>query len=140
MAASIKLEIVTPERVVVDESVQTVVAPGLLGEFGVLPGHTSFLTALKLGALRYEDATGRVRYVFIREGFAEVLPGKVTVLAEAAERRKDIDLKRAEAAYQRAKERMEKKSRTEEVDFIRAHAALSRSIQRIRLAAGEDHI
>lgn len=137
MAASIKLEIVTPERVVVDESVRTVVAPGLLGEFGVLPGHTSFLTALKLGALRYENSSGKTCYVFIREGFAEVLPDKVTILAEAAERRKDIDLARAEAAYQRAKERMERKSREAEVDFARARAALSRSIQRISLASGE---
>lgn len=138
MAASIKLEIVTPERVVVDESVKTVVAPGLLGEFGVLPGHTSFLTALKLGALRYEDNAGKTCYVFIKDGFAEVLPDKVIVLAEAAERRKDIDLGRAEAAYQRAKDRIEKKNQEEETDFLRAHSALSRAMQRIRIATGED--
>ncbi|TWI68224.1 ATP synthase F1 subcomplex epsilon subunit [Desulfobotulus alkaliphilus] len=138
MAASIKLEIVTPEHVVVDEKVQTVVAPGFLGEFGVLPGHTSFLTSLKLGALRYEDTAGQTRYVFIKEGFAEVLPEKVTILAEAAERRKDIDVARAEASLERAKMRLEKKSREENIDFVRARAALSRSINRIRLATGQE--
>ncbi|MCW7755100.1 F0F1 ATP synthase subunit epsilon [Desulfobotulus sp. H1] len=138
MAASIKLEIVTPEQVVVDESVQTVVAPGFFGEFGVLSGHTSFLTALKLGALRYEDGSGKTSYVFVKEGFAEVLPDRVTVLAEAAERRENIDLARAEAAYERAKERLEKKSSEEAVDFARARAALSRSVGRIRLVSGQD--
>ena len=92
MADNIKLEVVTPEKSVVDEDVQMVVSPGTLGEFGVLAGHTTFLTTLKIGTIRYTDASGKERYVFVSGGFAEALPDKVTVLAESAERRKDIDL------------------------------------------------
>ena len=91
MANSINLEVVTPDQAVVSDEVQMVVAPGTYGEFGVLPGHTSFLTTLKTGMLRYKDTSGSERLVFINGGFAEVLPNKVTVLAESAERRRDID-------------------------------------------------
>ena len=102
MAGNIVLEVVTPEQFVVSEEVRIVAAPGILGEFGVLVGHTPFMTALKIGSLRYTDAEGRERYVFINGGFAEALPDKVTVLAESAERRADIDIERAKAALERA--------------------------------------
>ncbi|TFG44385.1 MAG: F0F1 ATP synthase subunit epsilon, partial [Bacteroidia bacterium] len=106
MAGNIRLEIVTPEKYVVDEEVQIAVAPGSLGEFGVLIGHTPFLTTLKTGEMHYTDAKGVQRYVFVSGGFAEALPDKVTVLAESAERRKDIDVDRAKAAMERAQERL----------------------------------
>ncbi|MCG2830312.1 MAG: F0F1 ATP synthase subunit epsilon, partial [Desulfobacteraceae bacterium] len=106
MAGNIILEVVTPEKSVVSEEAKIVVAPGSLGEFGVLIGHTPFLSTLKVGSLRYMDANNVERYVFISGGFAEALPGKVTVLAESAERRRDIDLERAKSAMERAQKRL----------------------------------
>ncbi len=133
MAEKIKLEVVTPEKYVVDEDVQIVVAPGILGEFGVLIGHTSFLTTLKTGTVRFTDVNGTERFVFVSGGFAEALPDKVTVLAESAERRSDIDIERANAAQERAQDRLAQE-KTEDIDFIRAEAALERAINRIKLA------
>ncbi|HSQ87007.1 MAG TPA: F0F1 ATP synthase subunit epsilon [Desulfobacterales bacterium] len=133
MAGNIRLEVVTPEKYVVDEEVQIAVAPGSLGEFGVLIGHTPFLTTLKTGVMHYTDASGAQRYVFVSGGFAEALPDKVTVLAESAERRKDIDVNRAKAAMERAEERLAQQGRAEDIDFNRAKAALERALQRIRL-------
>ncbi len=131
MAENIRLEVVTPEKVVVDEEARIVVAPGSLGEFGVLVGHTPFLASLKVGTINYQDANGNERYVFVNGGFAEALPDKVTVLAESAERRRDIDAERAQSAMERAKERLEKGD--EEMDYARAQAALERSMYRIKL-------
>ena len=133
MAGNIRLEVVTPEKYVVDEEVQIAVAPGSLGEFGVLIGHTPFLTTLRTGAMHYTDAKGAEKFIFVSGGFAEALPDKVTVLAESAERRKDIDLERAKAAMERAEERLAQ-SQTEDIDFNRARAALERALHRIRIA------
>ena len=134
MAQHIKLEVVTPEKAVVDEEAKIVVAPGDLGEFGVLPGHTTFLTTLKTGTIRFADSGGQEHYVFVSGGFAEALPDKVTVLAESAERRRDIDIARAKAAMERAEKRMAEQRKKESVDFTRAKAALERALQRLRLA------
>lgn len=131
MADKIMLEVVTPEKQVVNESVQMVVAPGELGEFGVLVGHTSFMTTLKTGALRYTDEKGSERYVFVSGGFAEALPDKLTVLAESAERRRDIDAERAQAAADRAQRRLDAKQ--ENMDYHRAKAALERALHRLKL-------
>jgi F-type H+-transporting ATPase subunit epsilon len=133
MAENIKLEIVTPEKSVVSEEAKIVMAPGTLGEFGVLSGHTPFMTGLKLGTVRYVDTAGKERFVFVSGGFAEALPDRVTILAESAERRKDIDIERALAAKVRAEERLSKAGE-DDVDFTRARAALTRAIMRIRLA------
>ena len=89
MAGNIRLEIVTPEKAVVNEDAQIVMAPGALGEFGVLIHHTPFMTTLKTGTLRFTDAEGQERYVFVSGGFAEALPDRVTVLAESAEKRRN---------------------------------------------------
>ena len=132
MAGNIRLEVVTPQKEVVKEEAQIVVAPGVLGEFGVLVGHTPFMTSLNVGTVRYTDAQGQEHSVFVSGGFAEALPDKVTVLAESAERRKDIDIERAKAAMERAQERLDKPAK--DVDFIRAKAALERSLHRMRLA------
>jgi F-type H+-transporting ATPase subunit epsilon len=131
MAENIRLEVVTPEKSVVSDDAQIVIAPGSLGEFGVLSGHTPFLTTLKTGSIRYTDDKGQERYVFVSSGFAEALPDRVTVLAESAERRKDIDVERAKAAFKRAKERLEEKK--EDIDFIRAKAALDRALHRMSM-------
>ncbi len=134
MAGNIMLEVVTPDRAVVSEEAQIVVAPGEYGEFGVLIGHTSFLTTLKTGMLRYKDSSGSERMVFVNGGFAEVMLNTVTVLAESAERRKDIDVERARAALKRAEERVAEASRKEDIDFQRARVALQRAIGRIKVA------
>ena len=134
MAENIRLEVVTPEKSVVSEGAQIVMAPGSLGEFGVLSGHTPFLTTLKTGALKYKDESGRERFVFVSSGFAEALPDRVTVLAESAERRKDIDIQRAQAALERAEKRLQAQAKEEDLDFLRAKAALLRAISRIQLS------
>jgi len=133
MAENIRLEVVTPEKSVVSEDAKIVMAPGELGEFGVLSGHTPFMTSLKLGSVRFEDSSGAERFVFVSGGFAEALPDRVTILADSAERRKDIDIERAKAAMQRAEERLAKED-DGDIDFMRAQAALIRAIQRIRIA------
>jgi F-type H+-transporting ATPase subunit epsilon len=133
MAGNIRLEIVTPSTDVVNEEAQIVMAPGSLGEFGVLMGHTPFMTALKTGEVRYTDAGGKERLVFVSGGFAEALPDKVTVLAESAERRRDIDLDRAQTAMTRAEKRLAEGDNT--LDVIRAKAALARAKMRVEIAA-----
>ena len=133
MAQNIRLEVVTPESAVVDEDVEIVVAPGVLGEFGVLSGHTPFMTTLKLGTIRYTDQSGVERCVFVSGGFAEALPDKVTILAESAERRCDIDLQRAKSALERAEKRLAEQTAKEDMDFIRARTALERALHRLKL-------
>lgn len=134
MAGNIKLEVVTPDKSVVSDEAQMVVAPGAYGEFGVLPGHTTFLTTLQVGMIRYKDQGGNERLVFVNGGFVEVMLNKVTVLAESAERRKDIDVERARAAVKRAEQRLGEASRKEDIDFRRAHVALQRAIARLKIA------
>jgi F-type H+-transporting ATPase subunit epsilon len=133
MVENIHFEVVTPEKIVVSEAAQIVASPGSLGEFGVLRGHTPFLTTLKTGIIRYTDANGKERYVFVSGGFAEALPDKVTVLAESAERRKDIDFERAQEALARAEKRLAEERSRDDIDFARAKGALERATVRIRL-------
>lgn len=131
MAKELFLEVVTPQKAVVSEEAQIVVAPGSEGEFGALKGHTTFLTSLKVGTLRYKDMSGSERFLFVNGGFAEVLPDKVTILAESAERRQDIDVQRATDAKTRAEKRLAAK--TADIDLVRAEAALKRAIHRLTL-------
>jgi F-type H+-transporting ATPase subunit epsilon len=135
MAGNIKLEIVTPDKAVVNEDVKIIMAPGSLGEFGVLAGHTPFLTTLKTGIVRYTDAQGTERYVFVNGGFAEALPNKVTILAESSEKREDIDLDRAKASQERAEKRLAEARTKENIDTARAKAALDRALVRIKLSS-----
>ncbi len=133
MAENIKLEVVTPEKYVVSEDAQIVMAPGSLGEFGVLRGHTPFLTSLRIGRLHYKDTSGKERELFVSGGFAEALPDRVTVLAESAERRSEIDLDRAKAALERAQTRMAEE-KAENINFERARTAMYRAMERVKLA------
>jgi F-type H+-transporting ATPase subunit epsilon len=134
MAENIQLEVVTPEKAVVNESVQTVVAPGVLGEFGVLIGHTPFMTAVKTGIVRYKDTEGKENYLFVSGGFAEALPDKLTILAESAEKRQDIDIERAKDSMARAEKRLAEKENNAKIDRIRAKAALDRAMVRVKIA------
>jgi F-type H+-transporting ATPase subunit epsilon len=134
MADNIRLEVVTPEKHVVNDLAQIVMAPGSLGEFGVLAGHTPFMTSLNTGAIHYRDENGKDRFVFVSGGFAEALPDKLTVLAESAERMEDIDVDRAKAAVERAEKRLAGDRTKEKIDIARAKAALDRAVMRITLA------
>ncbi len=132
MADNIMLEVVTPEKIVISETVKTVTAPGSEGEFGVLIGHTPFLCTLKLGTLNFTDENGKSRVIFINGGFAETLPDKVTILAESAERRADIDLARAREAMERAQARLARDD--DSVNFDRAKMSFQRAQTRMSLA------
>ena len=106
MAGKILLEVVTPDKLLLSQQVDEVIAPGTEGEFGVLPGHCHFLSTLRVGELRYK--IGEVwSYMSVLWGFAEVTPTKVTILAEIAEKAEDIDPERAQAAVEKAERRLE---------------------------------
>ncbi len=127
------LEIVTPEKVLVSREVDTVVAPGTQGEFGVLPDHISFLSGIVPGELRYESGAEKDSMA-VTTGFAEVFNDKVSILVDAAEKARDIDIERAQGAMERAQERLGKDRGAEDIDFARAEAALKRAILRIKVA------
>ncbi len=131
LPTSIDLQIVTPERMLVHEQVDEVQVPGVNGYFGVLPGHTPLLAALSVGELWYRKGQEKT-YLAIAYGFAEVLPDRVSILAQLAERAEEIDLERAEAARRRASERLELRS---DVDYERARVSLMKSITRIQVSA-----
>ncbi|MFZ2445971.1 MAG: F0F1 ATP synthase subunit epsilon [Syntrophobacteraceae bacterium] len=131
MAEKILLDIVTPEKRVLSETVDIVVAPGEEGEFGVLPGHIPFLCKLRVGELRFRiGATSR--HVAIMGGYAEVLPTHVTILATAAEEATEIDVMRAKAARERAERRLAEAK--DKMEFVRAQGALQRAIARLKVA------
>ena len=128
--SSIKLDIVTAERLVYSEEVEAVIAPGVEGQLGVLPHHTPLMTMLKPGELLVRK-DGEEFSLVITGGFLEVRPNRVIVLADAAERVEEIDLARAEEARRRAQERL--KERIPEVDAARAQAALLRALARLEV-------
>jgi F-type H+-transporting ATPase subunit epsilon len=130
--ATLKLEIVTPDRKVLSENVEYVGAPGILGEFGILPSHVPFLSALGVGNLYYKQ-DGKAHYVFVSGGFAEVSNDQVTILAEVAEKATEIDSDRATKAKSRAEERAAKAQ--EKLDSERNQAALRRAVSRINCKA-----
>ncbi len=130
---NLHLEVVTPEKIVISQEVEMVVAPGILGEFGVLEGHVPFLSGIVPGELRYTEGQESGSFA-VTGGFAEVVNDKVSILVDAAENRGEIDVERAKGAMERAQERMAKGRSTEDIDYIRAEAALKRAIMRIRVA------
>jgi|SRR5271165_3083552 len=130
---AIELTVVTPERQLLRETVVEVTIPGLDGQLGILPGHAPLITELGIGELSYRTATSSVPTTLaIIRGFAEVLPDRVTVLAETAERAGEIDLARAEAALARAEKRIG--SQDPNIDWDRASIALKRALIRIQVA------
>ncbi len=132
MAEKLKLEMVTPYKKALAVEVDEVTAPGALGEFGILPGHTPLLTTLEIGELSYRNA-GEVFHVAVNWGYVEVEDDKVTVLVETAEPADEIDLERAKAALGRAEEALKTLS-PEDKDFLVMQAALSRALIRIQVA------
>jgi F-type H+-transporting ATPase subunit epsilon len=132
LPTKIVLEIVTPDKSLVREDVDEVELPGADGYLGVLPGHTPLLTTLKVGELWYRVGTQK-SYLAVAFGFAEVLPDRVTILAQIAERAHDIDVERAEAAKRRAEERLA--ARVPDIDFERARVAMMKSLIRLQVAS-----
>ncbi len=128
-----RLEVVTPYRQLVSEDVSEVTAPGTEGEFGVLPGHTPFLTALGVGELMYRVGSEEL-YLAVRRGFAEVKHEKVTVLAEEAEFPAEIDVKKAEAAKAEAEAALAHLSQDSK-EYLETQAKLERSINQIQIAS-----
>ena len=133
MADKIRLRLVTSSRLLLDEEVDEVAAPGALGEFGVLPNHISFLTLLEIGEMSYKHGVER-RHLAVSGGYAEVLDDVMTVLANAAEYADEIDIERARRAMERAERQMEALSR-EDKGFLAAEVALRRALSRMQVAA-----
>ncbi len=130
---SLQLEVVTPERRVVSESVNSATVPGLGGELGILPGHAPLISRLQTGVLSYTQ-NGRTSQLHVSGGFVEVNDDRVTVLAEIAERPEEIDAARARLAREHAEKTLSAWSGTEE-DFEKARAKLERSMVRLKLAS-----
>ena len=132
MAEKLKLELVTPYRHVLSQEVDELTAPGTLGEFGVLPGHTPLLTTLRIGELTYKQGA-QLFHVAVNWGYVEVENDVVTVLVETAEMADQIDLARAKAAMDRAQEAL-KKLTAEDKEFKVMEAALERALIRVQVA------
>ena len=128
---SLLLEVVTPAGLLLREEVDEVIAPGELGYFGVLPGHTPFLSTLGIGEITYRRGADK-RHLTCFWGFCEVLPDRVNILAEIGERAEDIDAGRAEAARGRAAEMM--KAIKDEAGYEEAHLAYVRAVTRLAVA------
>src|SRR5437764_12071251 len=131
MADTFQLDIVTPEKKVVDTSAEEIQIPGKNGYLGVLPGHAPLITELAVGEITFHAGSSEQRLA-VAWGFAEVLPDKVTILAETAERPAEIDVERAQEARQRAEELL--KIGKTEVDYERAEDALKRADTRLQVA------
>ena len=130
---AIELIVVTPERQLLRETVVEVTLPGRDGELGILPGHAPLITELGIGELSYRTAaSSQPLALAVIRGFAEVLPDRVTLLAETAERAEEIDLQRAQEAKARAEKRLA--SNDTNMDWDRATVALTRAIIRIQVA------
>jgi F-type H+-transporting ATPase subunit epsilon len=126
----IRLEIITAERVLFDDQVDAIVAPGAEGELGVLPHHAAVMTTLQAGELTYRTGGEEIHFV-VQGGFMDIQGDHVVVLADAAEHVEEIDVPRAEEAIRRAQERID--SRSEDIDLERALASLQRAGIRLRV-------
>ena len=138
LPTKLTLEIVTPDRALIREEVDEVVVPGSEGELGVLPGHTPLLSSLKIGELWYRQGQEK-HYLAIAFGFVEVLPDRVTVLADVGERAQEIDVHRAERAKQRAEQLLAQASASHltagDLDIERARITLLKSLIRLQVAS-----
>jgi F-type H+-transporting ATPase subunit epsilon len=129
----IELQIVTPQRHVLQETVQSVEIPGKEGYLGILPGHAPLITELGIGILAYRKGA-ESRFLTIIHGYAEVLPDRVIVLAEVSERAEEIDVARSRAAQERAQAELAKAGVGSD-DWQRQQLALNRALVRMQAAA-----
>jgi F-type H+-transporting ATPase subunit epsilon len=132
LPSHIQLQIVSADRSLVNERVDEIEIPGADGYFGVLPGHTPLLALLGAGELWYRQGQDK-HYLAIAFGFAEIQPDRATILAQVAERAEEIDVARAEAARQRAEQRIERP--IADLDFERARVALMKALIRLQVAS-----
>jgi len=130
---AIDLEIVTPERKILAVKASEVVVPGIEGYFGVLPGHAPFLTRIGVGEITYKDATG-THYLAAAEGFVEVLPNRVTILARICEPAREIDIERAREAKRRAEEAMKQAAKLSDQDMLMVELSMKRALTRLLVA------
>ena len=132
MAEQLHLEVVTPERRLLSEQVNSVTVPGRGGELGILPGHAPLISDLQAGVLSY-DEDGTTFQLLVSGGFVEVSDDKVSVLAEVAERPEEIDVERARRAREQSEKQLSSLSGSEE-EFEEARAKLERAMVRLQLA------
>ncbi len=135
MAEKVRLRLVTPGRLLFDEEVDEITAPGALGEFTVLPNHIAFLTLLEIGEMSYKQGAERSRLA-VGPGYAEVLENVMTVLADAAEYADEIDVERARREKQEAEKKKEGMS-PDDKEFPAVDAALRRATARLQVAGKE---
>jgi len=128
----LRLEFVTPAQAIVHEEVDEVQLPGEEGSFGVLPGHAPLLAALSTGVM-WSRKGSETTYAFIAGGFAEIVPDRVSILAQVAERAEDIDTERAEAARRRAEAELARPGAVD-LDVERARIAMLRAITRLEIS------
>lgn len=131
MADKIQLEVITPEKLALREAVDEVVVPGVSGEFGILPDHTPLISQVKTGVLIYRIGSEK-KQMHVSGGFVEVMPDKVSVLADVAEKPEEVNVERARQARARAEKRLAGNS--EEIDLNRAQLKLLRAQTRIEIA------
>src|SRR5215469_8342480 len=139
----IELEVVTPQRHVLHETVQGLEMPGKDGYLGILPGHAPLLTELGMGVLTY-NAGGNAHKLTVLNGYAEVLPDRVTVLAELSERPEEIDVGRAQAERDQAEAELAKASSHPDMNWERSAVMLKRALIRLQVAGkggggGQEH-
>jgi len=134
MADTFQLEIVTPDKLVVKDTAEEMQIPGKNGYMGILPGHAPLISELGVGQISYRNGN-ETHYLCVAWGFAEILPDKVTILAETAERGEEVDCERAQKAKERAEKRLA--SGDAEVDVARAQNALAKASNRLEAAAKE---
>ncbi len=131
MAATIHIDVVSAEREIFSGQGEMVVAPAEMGEVGILPGHSQFISRLQPGEVRVLHGGGNEEILFVSGGFLEVQPEVVTILADAAERAPDIEAAEAEAARRRAEQALEQQ--TADLDLARAQAELAEALARLRV-------
>ena len=129
----LQLEIVTPDRLVLKESVEEVQVPAKGGYIGILPGHAPLITELQIGEISYRQGKA-TRSLAVAWGYCEVLPDRVIILAEKAEKAEEIDLKRAQSAKERAEKRLSD-LQNPDIDFDRAAVSLLRAVVRIQVSS-----
>ena len=132
MAKQFLLSVVAPDKLVVEEQVNSIIAPGTEGYFGVWAGHAPIIAALRPGLVEYTDSTTNRHYIYIGGGFAEVQAEKVTILADEAERATDVDMARAEAHLEEARKAL--RGEDSSVDSVDAVLEVERAVSRIKAA------
>ena len=133
MSGVLSFEIVTPERKILTTETTELVIPGSEGYFGVLPGHAPLLTRLGVGEISYKDATG-THYLAAADGVVEVLPNRVTVLAQLCEPAREIDIERAREARKRAEESLKQAGKLSDQDMLTIEASLKKALTRLQVA------